>query len=162
MFLAVNLPDGDPTMVVAALAPLTKTEIEQLATNWYRKLDVHAPLGEVTPMLTSKGLEMKFPEATLRTAADFEGWYERVIRIFFDEVHKVKSVESKITEAGAEVKVVVHWEASVWNAPAANSQRIKLDAYQTWYVGRCPETDRPVIVRYAVDKLDYAADSAKL
>jgi hypothetical protein len=163
MFLAVNLPTGDLTMAVAAaLAPLTKTEIEQLATNWYRKLDVHAPLSEVTPMLTSMGLEMKFPEATLRTAADFEGWYERVIRIFFDEVHKVKSVESKITEEGAEVKVVVHWEASVWNAPAASSQRIKLDAYQTWYVRRCPETDRPVIVRYAVDKLDYAADSAKL
>jgi hypothetical protein len=105
---------------------------------------------------------MKFPEATLRTAADFEAWYERVTRIFFDEVHEVKRVDANITADGADVKVVVHWEASVWNAPAAKSQRIKLDAYQTWYVQRCPETDRPVIVRYGVDKFEYAADSAKL
>jgi hypothetical protein len=146
----------------AAVVPLTNAEIKKLATDWYRKLDVHAPLAEVTPMLATKGLEMKFPEATLRTAADFEAWYERVIRTFFDEVHRVKEVDATITEDGAEVKVVVHWEASVWNPPAANSQRIKLDAYQTWYVARCSDTDRPVIVRYAVDKLDYAKDSARL
>jgi hypothetical protein len=148
--------------VASAVAPLTKAEIKKLATEWYRQLDVHAPLAEVTPMLATTGLEMKFPEATLRTIGDFQGWYERVIRIFFDEVHKVKEVDATITEEGAEVNVVVHWEASVWNPPAANSQRIKLDAYQTWYVARSPETDRPVIVRYAVDKLDYAKDSARL
>src|SRR4051812_32211383 len=55
--LAFNLPSGDlPMAVAAALAPLTTTEIQQLATNWYRQLDIHAPLSEVTPMLTSKGL----------------------------------------------------------------------------------------------------------
>ena len=148
--------------VAAAVAPLTNSEIKKLATDWYRKLDVHAPLAEVTPMITSKGLEMKFPEATLRTPADFAGWYDRVIRIFFDEVHNVKEVAATITDEGADVKVVVHWEASVWHPPAANSQRIKLDAYQTWHVKRCPQTDRPVIVRYTVDKLDYAKDSARL
>ena len=57
-----------------------------------------------------------------------------MIRIFFDEVHTLKEVASKLTDDGADVKVVVHWEASVWNPPAAKSQRIKLDAYQTWYV----------------------------
>jgi hypothetical protein len=148
--------------VATAVAPLTKAEIKKLATEWYRKLDVHAPLAEVTPMLAANGLEMKFPEATLRTIGDFQGWYDRVIRIFFDEVHKVKEVDARITDEGADVNVVVHWEASVWNPPAANSQRIKLDAYQTWYVTRSPETERPVIVRYTVDKLDYAKDSARL
>jgi hypothetical protein len=148
--------------VAAAVAPLTNAEIKKLATEWYRKLDVHAPLAEVTPMLTSKGLEMKFPEATLRTPADFAGWYDRVTRIFFDEVHKVKEVDATITDEGADVKVVVHWEASVWNPPAANSRRIKMDAYQTWYVTRSPETDQPVIVRYTVDKFDYAPNSARL
>jgi hypothetical protein len=144
------------------VAPLTNAEIKKLATEWYRKLDVHAPLSEVTPMLASAGLEMQFPEATLRTAADFETWYERVIRIFFDEVHRVKDVDATITDEGAEADVVVHWEASIWNPPAPNSRRIKLDAYQTWYIERCPKTERPVIVRYAVDKLEYAKDSARL
>ena len=113
-------------------------------------------------MVAADGLEMKFPEATLRTLAEFEGWYERVIRIFFDEVHTVKEVRSEIDGDGANVKVVVHWEASVWNPPAAESQRIKLDAYQTWYVARSPETGRPVIVSYTVDELRYDVDSARL
>jgi hypothetical protein len=148
--------------IAAAIAPLTNAEIKKLATEWYRKLDVHAPVAEVTPLLAAKGLEMKFPEATLRTYAEFEGWYDRVTRLFFDEVHNVKEVTSKTSGDAADVKVVVHWEASIWNPPAAKSQRIKLDAYQTWRVTRSPETEQPVIVSYAVDKFEYAPDSARL
>jgi hypothetical protein len=149
-------------MATAAIAPLTTAEVRKFAIEWYRKLDVHAPLTDVSPMLATKGLEMKFPETTLRTTAEFAAWYERVTRTFFDEVHNVRDVHSTITDDGAEVEVVVHWEASVWNPPAAKSQRIKLDAYQTWYVVRNPETERPVIVRYTVDKLEYTKDSARL
>ena len=86
----------------------------------------------------------------------------RPIRVFFDEVHTLKQVDAKPTDEGAQVKVVVRWEASVWNPPAAKSQRIKLDAYQTWLVRRSPATDKPVIARYVVDKLVYDKDSAKL
>ncbi len=146
----------------AAVRPLTAKEIETLAKTWYKKLDVHAPLVELLPLVSSNGLEMVFPEATLRTQAEFESWYERVIRVFFDEVHTVKQVKSTITGDGAEVKVIVRWEASVWNPPAAASQRIKLDAYQTWAVVRDCETDKPVISRYTVDEFKYDADSAKL
>lgn len=146
----------------AAVRPLTVKEIEALASTWYKKLDVHAPLVELLPLVASDGLEMVFPEATLRSPAEFEGWYLRVIRLFFDEVHTLKQVKSTITEDGAEVKVVVHWEASVWNPPAASSSRIKLDAYQTWRVIRDADTDKPVIARYTVDELKYDADSAKL
>lgn len=149
-------------LVATELAPLTSQEIQALAADWYKKLDVHAPLVELLPMVAADGLEMKFPEATLRTHAEFEGWYERVIRIFFDEVHTVKDVRSEIIGDGANVKVVVHWEASIWSPPAATSQRIKLDAYQTWYVARNAETGKPVIVSYAVDELRYDADSARL
>jgi hypothetical protein len=142
-------------------APLTATEVKDLAAKWYRKLDVHAPLVELLP-LVDENAEMKFPEATLRGLADFESWYERVIRIFFDEVHTLKSVQVEPTEDGARVQVVVHWEASVWNPPAANSQRIKLDAYQTWIVRRSETTDQPVIAQYIVDELVYDTSSARL
>jgi hypothetical protein len=148
--------------VAAPVRPLTDKEIETLATTWYKKLDVHAPLVELLPLVSTSGLEMVFPEATLRSQAEFEGWYERVIRIFFDEVHTVKQVKSTITDDRAEVKVVVRWEASVWNPPAAASQRIKLNAYQTWTVVRDAVTGKPVISRYTVDELKYDADSAKL
>jgi len=147
--------------MLTATASLTKQEVEKLAADWYHKLDVHAPLVELLPMV-AEDAEMKFPEATLRGLADFESWYERVIRIFFDEVHTLKQVSVELKDEVANVKVVVHWEASVWNPPAAKSQRIKLDAYQTWVVKRSPFSGAPVIASYTVDRLEYDADSAKL
>ena len=142
--------------------PLTEQEIRELAEVWYRKLDVHAPMVEVLPMLAEDGLEMRFPEATLTTMAEFEGWYQRVIRIFFDEVHRVKSVTAQIDGQTARVHVVVEWQASVWNPPAAASARIKLDADQSWVVTRSAVTGKPVISVYTVNGLDYHEGSARL
>jgi len=140
---------------------LTQESIEKLAVDWYRKLDVHAPMVELLPMLIDDGLEMVFPEATVYGYAGFEGWFQRVIRIFFDEVHTVKSAESTINGDTATVKVVVKWEASVWNAPEAYSKRITLDAYQTWEV-KAGENDTVLITKYTVDDLKYYEGSATL
>jgi hypothetical protein len=141
---------------------LTHQEIKELAEVWYRKLDVHAPMVEVLPMLSEGGLEMRFPEATLTTMAEFEGWYQRVIRIFFDEVHKVKEVTAEIDGDTAKVHVIVEWQASVWNPPAANSARIKLDADQSWVVKRSAVSGKPVISVYTVNSLNYHEGSAQL
>ena len=140
---------------------LTQESIEKLAVDWYRKLDVHAPMVELLPMLIDDGLEMVFPEATIYGYAGFEGWFQRVIRIFFDEVHTVKSAESTIDGDTATVKVVVKWEASVWNAPEAYSKRITLDAYQTWEV-KAGANDTVLITKYTVDDLKYYEGSATL
>lgn len=140
---------------------LTQQSIQTLAEVWYKKLDVHAPMVELLPLLAEEELEMVFPEATVYGHAGFEGWFQRVIRIFFDEVHTVKEVSSEISGDTASVKVVVQWEASVWNAPEANSKRIMLDAYQTWEVKQLTD-ERIVITKYTVDKLQYAEGSASL
>jgi hypothetical protein len=144
------------------LALLTQAEVQAFAEDWYRKLDVHAPLEEFVPLVSDAELEMVFPEATVTGFEGFKGWYERVIGIFFDEVHTVKEV--RMTEMGvqAQVKVVVKWEASVWNPPAPYSDRIILDAYQTWEVKRSPESGKVMITRYVVDSLEYAEGSATL
>jgi hypothetical protein len=145
------------------MSQLTKESIENMAMDWYRKLDVHAPMIEILPMLSDEGdLKMVFPEATLTGLNAFEGWYQGVIRIFFDEVHTVKEVTSEIAGDRANVKVVVHWEASRWVPPARYSDRIKLDAFQTWEVKYSKKVNGPVITKYVVDDLKYDADSAKL
>jgi hypothetical protein len=149
------------SIATPSLAPLTNAEVQQLAARWYHLLDVHAPLVELLPIV-DEAAAFKFPEATLHGKADFESWYERVIRIFFDEVHTLRTVDATQTAEGARVQVVVHWEANVWKAPAARSERIKLDAYQTWDVRRSTSSGKPVITRYVVDRLEYQADSAKL
>lgn len=142
--------------------PLTEAEISELAAVWYKKLDIHAPMVEVLPMLADEELEMVFPEATIKGWAGFEGWFQKVIRLFFDEVHQVVKCEAKIDGTKAVVAVVVHWEASVWNPPAEKSKRISLTAYQTWEMKRCSKTGHPLITKYTVDKLDYDAGSAQL
>jgi hypothetical protein len=58
------------------------------------------------------------------------------------------------------VKVVVQWEASVWNAPDAKSKRIVLDAFQTWDVKLVK--GNVIITKYTVDKLKYHKGSSKL
>jgi hypothetical protein len=140
----------------------TQREIADFAAEWYRKLDVHAPMVDVLPFLAEEGLVMKFPEATARGLADFESWYQRVIRIFFDEVHTVKEVSAQIHGNEADVHVVVQWEASVWNPPAPSSARIKLDADQTWQMRRSRRTGNLEITSYTVNALNYHPGSAKL
>ena len=137
------------------LAPLTEAEVKKLVDDWYRKLDVHAPMIDVLPFLAETGLVMRFPEATLRSLAEFEGWYQGVIRIFFDEVHTMKELTITLSKdrSRADVKLVVYWEASRWKPPAARSERLMMDAEQTWTVARSATTGRAVITQYAVDEL---------
>lgn len=145
------------------MSAITKAEVQELAEVWYKKLDVHAPLEEFKPLLADEGVKMVFPEATVEGWEGFSGWYERVIGIFFDEVHTLKEVETTPQDDDkAEVKVVVKWEASVWKPPAPSSERIVLDAYQTWVVQRSPKTEKPVVLTYIVDRLEYYEGSAKL
>ena len=111
--------------------------------------------------MLDESVEFVFPEATVKGFDGFTGWYERVIRIFFDEVHTVKTVAVTPRGDSADVKVVVKWEASVWKPPAPTSERIMCHAYQTWVVTRSPR-NAPVISRYIVDSIDYLEGSAKL
>ncbi len=149
-------------MTDKALAPLTEAEIKEMAADWYRKLDVHVPMVEVLPLLDDVNLEMVLPEVTLKGLAGFEGWFQRVIRIFFDEVHTLKEVSCKIDGAKAKVHVIVEWQASMWNPPAEKSLRIVCDADQDWIVTRSPKTGKPVITTYIVNGLNYHPGSATL
>ena len=141
---------------------LTQEEVRALAKDWYLKLDVHAPEVELLPMLLDKGLEMRFPEGTLRGWAGFEGWYQGVARIFFDEVHELKEVNVSFSGDVAKVKVVVNWQARRWKPPAAKSEWLGFDAYQTWEVKRSPETGKAAIATYIVDELKPMKGSAAL
>lgn len=145
-----------------ASARPTDQEARELADVWYKKLDVHAPAAELLPLVADDELQMKFPEGTLQGQSAFIGWYEGVIRKFFDEVHTLKEVTSTPVDGGVQVKVVVNWQAKVWNPPAAKSQWLGFDAYQTWIVKRSEKTGKVVISKYIVDELRPMAGSAAL
>jgi hypothetical protein len=139
---------------------LTNESISAFAKDWYHKLDIHAPMVDLLPMLFDTELEMVFPEATVYGFAGFEGWFQRVVRTFFDEIHTVKECHSEINDDTASVKVVVKWEASFWNPPNDKSKRIVLDAFQTWELKELHGNIK--IVKYIVDEIKYYDGSAQL
>ncbi len=151
------------TQTMSTLAPLTEAEVREFVVGWYRKLDVHAPTDEVVPLVAEQGLEMRFPEATLRTPAEFRQWYDTVTRRFFDEVHEMKELSVDVSSPdAANVKLVVNWQAHIWDPPAPKSVWLGFDAYQTWVVKRSQTTGKPVVATYIVDKLDPMEGSATL
>src|SRR3954454_5325317 len=103
--------------------------IRELVLNWYRLLDVHAPFEDVQSSLAQQDLEFRLPETTLRTIEEFRTWYEGVLRIFFDEVHEVKTLDVTIDGSRAAVSLMVNWKASRWRPPAPRSERLDFDAY---------------------------------
>jgi hypothetical protein len=144
-----------PEVTKPILAPLTEDEVKSLVNYWYFLLDVHAPVDQVLPLLADDGLEMQFPEATLRGKKEFIPWYEGVIRIFFDEVHVMQRLQitRSADGAGADVELVVKWLAKRWRPPAARSEWLGFDASQRWVVVRSPQTQNPIILTYIVDAL---------
>jgi hypothetical protein len=138
---------------MSTLTVLTQTEVKKLVDDWYAKLDVHAPVEELLPMLADEGLEMQFPEATLYDKNAFTAWYNGVIRKFFDEVHVMKELSIETRGITANIQLVVNWQAHIWNPPAAKSQWLGFDAAQQWIVRASPQTQKPVIVTYAVQAL---------
>jgi hypothetical protein len=145
---------------MATTTPLTEASVKKLVDDWYRALDVHVPFEEIRPFVASNNLEMHWPEGPTYGVDEFKGWYDRVTHTFFDEIHTMKELD--ITPRGdvADVKLVVNWQARVWNPPDAKSKWLGMDARQTWVVGT--EDGRPVIQKYVVDGLDLMEGSATL
>jgi SnoaL-like domain len=140
---------------------LTKESISAMVTLWYQALDRHDDLTLVLPFLVEEGLEMHFPEGVSSGREGFTDWYRTVTRRFFDEVHTVKQVEvSGLTDTEADVKVVVNWQARIWDPPGPRSQWLGFDAYQTWKV--TAGSGGPQILTYIVDSLDPMPGSASL
>ena len=127
------------------MASLSMKEIKEFVAAWYKALDQHVPPVECARLVADDNLEMIFPEKTLHGVSDFLAWYAGgsysdgttapgVINIFFDENHNVVSVDGQISGNQATLEVVVAWQASLFEAPAAKSKRVSLDATQRWVV----------------------------
>ena len=131
--------------------PITQEQIKTFVAAWYRALDNHDGIEECYPLLAENGLNMQFPDGDIRDYAGFKKWYDRVTNLFFDENHYVQTVEATISGDQAVVDIVVGWQASWWEAPAAKSKRVSMDATQRWTVRRSLNN------RYGLEIVTYNA-----
>ncbi|MEW6753387.1 MAG: hypothetical protein AB1505_20755 [Candidatus Latescibacterota bacterium] len=154
-------------MALAKVAPSTLTEqgIREFAAAWYRALDIHVPFEEACTFLAEEGLRMQFPDGDITDHSSFRKWYERVTNLFFDENHTVQSVRTRINGQEGVVDVVVGWQASWWEPPAAKSKRTSMDATQRWTVrpsDRNPYGMEIVTYNATVEPFKYAPGFACL
>jgi hypothetical protein len=150
-------------MTALGTQTLTDEVLNDFVAEWYRALDRHDNLVLVLPYLLDDGLECRFPETTKYGHAGFTEWYETVTRRFFDEVHTVTSVDIERTgdpAAAVTVKVVVNWQAKIWDPPAPKSAWLGFNAYQTWEV--VPGPNGPQVKTYSVDRFEPMPGSATL
>ncbi|MFD7029615.1 nuclear transport factor 2 family protein [Streptomyces sp. NPDC059917] len=129
---------------------LTEDAIRAFTDRWYLALDQHLPLDRVLALITAD-LEFKVPEDTFLGHEGFGRWYAAVTHRFFDEVHTVTKVEPVIEGERAVVRVLVNWQAKIWDPPGARSQWLGFDADQTWTLVAAP--GGPRIKTYTVDEL---------
>jgi len=115
---------------------ITQDQIKRFVAAWYLALDQHDPIQSCYNMLADQGLRMQFPDGDIHDMNSFKTWYDRVTNLFFDENHVVQSVAAEIKGDQADVDVVVGWQASWWEPPAAKSKRVSMDATQKWTVRR--------------------------
>ena len=144
---------------------LNEADIKRFVAAWYLALDQHAPIEGCYALLTDSGLNVQFPDGDIRDMAGFKKWYDRVTNLFFDENHNVQSVTAKITGDEAVVDIVVGWQASWWEPPAAKSKRVSMDATQRWSVRKSSKNPYGMeIVTYnaTVEPFKYAPGFARL
>jgi hypothetical protein len=138
--------------------------LKKFAIAWYNGLDIHAAGPDLHRFLASEGLEMAFPEKTMRSYDDFDEWLDAIYRTFFDENHNVHTVTvTAQTDTTADLDVVVAWQASWFTPPDAKSKRTSMNAIQRWTVQAGDKNAYGLeILRYAVDRFDYAPGFAQL
>jgi hypothetical protein len=144
---------------------LTIENINRFVAAWYQALDFHIPIEQVYPLLAETGLSVKFPDGDIHDQASFKVWYDRVTNLFFDENHYVQSVAADIKGDEAVLDIVVGWQASWWEPPAAKSKRVSMDATQRWTVrasGRNAFGLEIVSYNATVEPFKYAPGFARL
>jgi ketosteroid isomerase-like protein len=145
------------------MAIATESELRSYAVDWYAALDRHADVETLLPLLADQELQMRFPEGVQKGHAGFRNWYRTVTNRFFDEAHELKQFAvTRSDSTGAEVRLVVNWQAKIWDPPEARSVWIGFDADQTWELQTSPADGSLKMTRYIVNSLDPMPGSPSL
>lgn len=141
----------------------TESQLRSYAVDWFAALDRHADVETLLPLLADQELEMHFPEGVQKGHAGFRNWYRTVTSRFFDEIHELEQFAvTRSDSTGAEVRLVVNWQAKIWDPPQPSSTWIGFDASQTWELQSSPANGGLKMTRYIVNSLDPMPGSPSL
>jgi hypothetical protein len=121
-------------------------EILSFVYQVYAMYDRHVPVERFLPLLASKNLEMRFPETTLRSHADFRKWYAGIGRDIASNTHTLESVQASIQGGGRYQADIV----GVWQAETRRGEYLVFRFRQRWGLVDGPGR-QPLIQTYLVE-----------
>ncbi|GAA2739009.1 MULTISPECIES: nuclear transport factor 2 family protein [Kitasatospora] len=130
-------------------------EIREFAQNWFDLLSRHDPVAELLPLVVDEGLDMAFPERTLRSHADFRDWYAVVGEAFADQSHTLEAFSATEADGRVDIELAVVWAAKHVEDGVRRAFRVE----QSWQLARTPGTGALRIARYRVGTLTPVEDA---
>lgn len=98
--------------------------------NTFFMFDKHAPAEQFLNNLVEKNLNMKFPEATLKSHQDFKKWYAGIGENIKSNTHTVQSIDVKVNaDSTYTARVIV-----LWQAESKKGEFLMFKADQKWTV----------------------------
>jgi len=112
----------------------------------YAMYDRHVPVERFLPLLASKNLEMRFPETTLRSHADFKRWYAGIGQTIASNTHTLESVKVTVLGGGRYQADIV----GLWQAESKKGEYVVFKFRQLWTLVDGPGK-QPRIQTYLVE-----------
>ena len=110
------------------------SEVRGFVHAWFDLLSEHVPVELLLPFLADQGLEMAFPERTLRDHTDFRDWYTAVGLAYARQTHDVERITAREDADGVDLALTVVWRAEQTDGPPV---AVRVD--QDWRLVRLPE-----------------------
>jgi len=113
----------------------------------YAMYDRHVPVERFLPLLAPRNLEMRFPETTLRSHADFKRWYAGIGKTIASNTHTLDSVKASVLGGGRYQADIV----GLWQAESRKGEYIVFKFRQRWGLVDGPGK-QPLIQTYLVEE----------
>ena len=123
-----------------------ENEILSFVYQVYAMYDRHVPVERFLPFLASKNLEMRFPETTLRSHADFKRWYAGIGQTIASNTHTLESVKMSVLGGGRYQADIV----GLWQAESKKGEYVVFKFRQQWTLVDGPGK-QPLIQTYLVE-----------
>ena len=121
-------------------------EIKSFVYKWFSLFDRNAPTDEFIARTVDQGLEMAFPERTLRSHNDFRDWYGGILENIKKASHDVSDLQvTQESPTQFAVSLRVHWQATT-----TTGEELSMHVRQEWTViddgGPSPRVKRYIVI----------------
>lgn len=107
-------------------------DVRAFVYQWFHWFDVHADEKLFLEHLAEDGLELRYPESTLRSHAEFAAWYRGVGDTIRSNTHDVSEVEvTVLAEQRYQITLRV-W----WRAVTTKGESLSINLRQIWQIKR--------------------------